>query len=1282
MDGPELGATHYFANAILRNSRSQTCDEHAFLLPSVIPKQSLDSYIVELDEVTGIFHVAAKYRHVSFRDVLELRDPRARSKAAYFVEFSNGCIAAVPRSRKFGPPIQEHSPVQVITHLENRQPTSLENSSSDSVDDNTFSEALSISQAKDIQVGDEVPSETAKSGTDHVQASVPSDVGPGISTSPVSASSVEISSGKSSSATYTPLSSVQGSAVSDANTIGGAPIRSIIPSIVQKLPSCSPDVSNMSHFCKALDVVHQPIGEHFKPSLSYLDLAPLSEHKDMADRLQEKYRFQSSVGDTPEIGIDAGSGELYLPLLCDADSPETSPNLAVDQVDAPTNSLVLCSKWHRDPFSIMDEINTNYCRIWTRTHPGKDYYLSTYDDASEQTAIEQFEQQNGELSSENFRFVRQYLRAFLKLWQEGLPRRPDQQHQRWTYGMHEWIVGVLAAKMIGCIPSDYYSDYDAVNLVRQPAHHINFLGDWVYERSYTPPEVSFWAAATTREKKIFGKKLPAVHYARVITAQAFKWVDPTQYLGKNIKALRKMKGSAMRNNATSDVKVVYQEVGTWNKDHYGEDDTFPDITPCNNRYEFAEKAQKKKYKYHQRPILIDNWEYTEHGEFNINDGGTSTIRHCSVGDYNKERPCLLKQELGAALAGKAAALEEKLEKKPLNKDKAVSILETVAEEDAVTEEDTDAGNGETASEAETDIEVNFDDEHEPKEYMQSNADLPGAKEPAADSLPPVGLDPPVQAEEWDPHSMYQEGQDIIARVKDRFMNRRIVSQVGDSDDDEAVVESDKESFDGDNGITDHSSVWPDQPDPSIHPKAAMLSRFSEEDNDESYEDLGFDDADRTSEEPITVGSHAIGSLEDGRYCSPSKMVLSRIDETITPVGSPSKDQDLGSWELNGAGVYETPRRIGAFERDGKDGSSALSPDIRPQFELSPPEADSFAGAMGPSWNDNDDDDDFASDIQDSSVKSKGQWNTDVLSRKPRSSPYSHFASRFQDHEDVLPKVRSRKSKSVSFVEEVDSDIEESKPTSTCKELVLFKAPKYSNLDILPSIERRLSTAMPGFVPQDVPNTVFTEASKTHSRTTSSSSEPWSSNTSNYHSRSSSLTDPWSDADFLEGLSAQVDAKQKGVTTSALTKLLYSSLAKRETSLAHAGSWAHRRIGSGDSTDVQNVQLEEIEEALDGKDDILESSTDLQTTGDDKKCDDTQASHTNTTPTASSPPLSIAHYSSIATTPSNPTPPPTLSICHYTVADIPPTPPKGEDDDDEMPPSEILMFGLPLALGLG
>lgn len=114
-------------------------------------------------------------------------------------------------------------------------------------------------------------------------------------------------------------------------------------------------------------------------------------------------------------------------------------------------------------------------------------------------------------------------------------------------------------------------------------HHMNFNGDWVYERSETPPEVSFFAICTTRFKQLVesGRSIQGrVHLKTVLTAQAFKFVDPVQYQGGDYDQPVDehgiyLTGTRLRDHVTGRVEVAYSKQGTWVQDHYASDDNVP-----------------------------------------------------------------------------------------------------------------------------------------------------------------------------------------------------------------------------------------------------------------------------------------------------------------------------------------------------------------------------------------------------------------------------------------------------------------------------------------------------------------------------------------------------------------------------------------------------------------------------------------------------------------------------------------------------------------------------------
>ena len=70
-------------------------DGATFLMPSKQPEASLESYGVDLDDDTGVYHIFL--RRASLRASLALMKSSKPCYSSHFVEFSNGDMTAVPR---------------------------------------------------------------------------------------------------------------------------------------------------------------------------------------------------------------------------------------------------------------------------------------------------------------------------------------------------------------------------------------------------------------------------------------------------------------------------------------------------------------------------------------------------------------------------------------------------------------------------------------------------------------------------------------------------------------------------------------------------------------------------------------------------------------------------------------------------------------------------------------------------------------------------------------------------------------------------------------------------------------------------------------------------------------------------------------------------------------------------------------------------------------------------------------------------------------------------------
>lgn len=102
-----------------------------------------------------------------------------------------------------------------------------------------------------------------------------------------------------------------------------------------------------------------------------------------------------------------------------------------------------------------------------------------------------------------------------------------------------------------------------------PFHHINFLGEKIFVRSATPPEVSYWAAflsTYTKPHRTFSRK-------GVIVAQANKYIDPFRYIQNGSEsAMEELCGNALLAALDGRVEKAYPNRGSWLEEKEGDGD--------------------------------------------------------------------------------------------------------------------------------------------------------------------------------------------------------------------------------------------------------------------------------------------------------------------------------------------------------------------------------------------------------------------------------------------------------------------------------------------------------------------------------------------------------------------------------------------------------------------------------------------------------------------------------------------------------------------------------------
>jgi len=628
--------------------------------------------------------------------------------------------------------------------------------------------------------------------------------------------------------------------------------------------------------------------------------------------------------------------------------PATAPIhtcMTLEQSKAST-SLGLRHALPESTVEVLETVNANYREIWlerleeltgTLEKDETKYCEAIYDEGLQDQAVAQFESDNFRISKEIIDLLQPFIVTFLQVWCEGPGGNSNKSYGRWIPGLDEPEVSDITVKLVewqqfvnsskktqsvqlrpdtvvlqeASSPSDWYlqalggdgqyrehrrvevegSDDDENGSGEEPVHHINFNGNNVYQRSSTPPEVSFWAASTTydkvlvqrpflslKDKNFSLKPLPAVHVTRVLAAQAFKWVDPTIYTGDDICALWEKKGSAMRNAATSDVNVVYQQVGTWNLDEVTEDDFTPRNAPSDLAYEYGANGN---YPFLQLPYHVYD-DSDEHCMVELNVGKQPKHHFHTYATQIPSPTSLLQYELGTELAKKAGLLEARMEKRTPCR-RPLKCMKIVEEEASIIEED--AGDDDEAGVLTTTGDIQNESDHIRGAYNSAESNEKFEEEASDDA-------------EEEAVRLMENASDVSTDVEEGF-------------------DFDREPIDfveSTGNVEGQKSIMGEEP--MVH---------AEDDWSAAADDI--DVAPDLDQEPQVLlepscDESTVHTLEDGRYLSPSKMIPSQIDQLRTPSQSPSKADDHGSWELDEAGNFISPSKsessIGCLEEHAHD----------------------------------------------------------------------------------------------------------------------------------------------------------------------------------------------------------------------------------------------------------------------------------------------------------------------------------------------------------------------------
>ncbi|ETN42134.1 uncharacterized protein HMPREF1541_04075 [Cyphellophora europaea CBS 101466] len=118
-------------------------------------------------------------------------------------------------------------------------------------------------------------------------------------------------------------------------------------------------------------------------------------------------------------------------------------------------------------------------------------------------------------------------------------------------------------------PYEFYYYYDA--------HHLNWLGHPIEEKSFTRPATSL--AIIMSKPKLLNRPLEENdnYQLQVLLKSAFRYIDPVVFTGS--REILKLGGTKLENAAIGQAQKFYSPCGWWQDDHYGQDEDIPEPDP-------------------------------------------------------------------------------------------------------------------------------------------------------------------------------------------------------------------------------------------------------------------------------------------------------------------------------------------------------------------------------------------------------------------------------------------------------------------------------------------------------------------------------------------------------------------------------------------------------------------------------------------------------------------------------------------------------------------------------
>lgn len=185
----------------------------------------------------------------------------------------------------------------------------------------------------------------------------------------------------------------------------------------------------------------------------------------------------------------------------------------------------------------------------------------------------------------------------------------------WSFSLHrvEWQYMCKASQMLR--GQEAYKQPKAQKAVDEKEetffHHLNFLGQRVFTKSATSPELSLWLAISSSRMSLF----PSCTRRGVIASQATKLIDPIQYTGPL--DILKLSGTKLRNAVTGFVEKVYYPNGTWRFEESEEDEIPPREIDENS---VCWDNRNLEFRQMQKPYFMGPESF---GDIVVNDGNAS-----------------------------------------------------------------------------------------------------------------------------------------------------------------------------------------------------------------------------------------------------------------------------------------------------------------------------------------------------------------------------------------------------------------------------------------------------------------------------------------------------------------------------------------------------------------------------------------------------------------------------------------------------------------------------------